>query len=717
MASVIPGYKYDIFISYRQKDNKHDGWVTEFVDNLKGELEATFKEDISIYFDANPQDGLLETHIVDESLIKKLKCLIFIPVVSQTYCDLNSYAWNHEFCSFNKLAKEDRFGRDIKITGGNVASRILPVKIHDLDPEDRTLLENEIGGFIRSIEFIYKSAGVNRPLRANEDHPQDLNKIYYRDQINKIANAVKEIISALKKQNQEVEKVSKEEVNMKPAPLRKNKTKIIVGSLLLLALIVCGYLLIPKIFKSPEELEKSIAVLPFENLGDKEQEWFSEGITDVIINQLSKISDLRVLGRTSTLKYKESGKSITEIGHELGVNYLIEGTVQRQEDKMRISVQLIRVLKEGHIWADLYDREWKDIFVVQSEIAQQIADQLKTVLSPSEKENIEKSETKNLEAYNLYLQGRYFCNKRTEQGLKTSIDYFRKAIEEDPDYTLAYAGLADAYLYQTWHEWSPREEGYLRAKELAMKAIDLDKNLADAHATLGVLYLWSDWNWIEARKELLLSLKLNQNCITSHYYYSMLMDIMGQNAEARIHINKALELDPLFATMHWVSALYYYHEGRYKESSDECHNAQELNPEIGDYWIDQYNWLYFYNYVGQSENLKAVETLANILKRDSLFAGDINIMREKYTNSGIMGIYDWLINTQPGKPDPITLARWYAKLDKRNEAITWLEKAVEIRMVEIPRINNDLDFDKIRSEPGFQAIIKKMGLSEYQKQH
>jgi hypothetical protein len=136
MSSMIEGYNYDIFISYRQKDNKHDGWVTEFVNQLKGELEATFKEDISIFFDENPSDGLLETHSVDKSLEGKLKCLIFIPIISQTYCDSNSYAWEHEFCAFNKLAKEDKFGRDITLSSGNVASRVLPVKIHDLESED-----------------------------------------------------------------------------------------------------------------------------------------------------------------------------------------------------------------------------------------------------------------------------------------------------------------------------------------------------------------------------------------------------------------------------------------------------------------------------------------------------------------------------------------------------------------------------------------------------
>ena len=178
--------------------------MSEFVDALKTELESTFKEEISVYFDINPHDGLLETHDVNASLKEKLKCLVFIPVISQTFCDSKSFAWQYEFCAFNKMAKEDPFSRDIRLAGGNVASRILPIKIHDLDPEDKILLENELGGCTQSIEFIYKSAGVNRPLRANEDHPQDnLNKTYYRDQINKVANAVKEIITAIGKYDKE----------------------------------------------------------------------------------------------------------------------------------------------------------------------------------------------------------------------------------------------------------------------------------------------------------------------------------------------------------------------------------------------------------------------------------------------------------------------------------------------------------------------------------
>ncbi|MCU0456202.1 MAG: hypothetical protein MUE74_07860, partial [Bacteroidales bacterium] len=199
MASLIPGYNYDIFISYRQKDNKGEQWVSEFVESLKTELESTFKEEISVYFDINPHDGLLETHDVDESLKEKLKCLIFIPIISRTFCDPRSFAWEHEFRAFVEMASKDQFGLKIKVPGGNVASRVLPVQIHEINPDDRAEIEKVLGGIMRPVEFIYKEPGVNRPLRGYEEHPDNnLNKSLYRNQINKVANAIDEILTGLK---------------------------------------------------------------------------------------------------------------------------------------------------------------------------------------------------------------------------------------------------------------------------------------------------------------------------------------------------------------------------------------------------------------------------------------------------------------------------------------------------------------------------------------
>ena len=179
MASHIPGFEYDIFISYRQKDNKGDRWVSEFVDYLKSELESTFKEEISVYFDRNPHDGLLETHDVDASLKEKLKCLVFIPIISRTYCDPKSFAWEHEFKAFIDQASHDQFGLKVRLPNGNVSNRVLPVRIHDLDSEDIKLLESVLGGALRGIEFIYREPGVNRSLTPDDNEKKNL----YQNQI------------------------------------------------------------------------------------------------------------------------------------------------------------------------------------------------------------------------------------------------------------------------------------------------------------------------------------------------------------------------------------------------------------------------------------------------------------------------------------------------------------------------------------------------------
>ncbi len=198
MASIIEGYNYDIFISYRQKDNKYDGWVTEFVDNLKKELESTFKEEISVYFDINPHDGLLETHDVDASLKEKLKCLIFIPIISRTYCDPKSFAWEHEFKVFVDQASQDKFGLKVKLPSGNVANRVLPVRIYDLNNADIKLCETVLGGIIRGVEFVYAEPGVNRrSYQADDDERINLNKTKYRNQINKVVMPSREIIMGL----------------------------------------------------------------------------------------------------------------------------------------------------------------------------------------------------------------------------------------------------------------------------------------------------------------------------------------------------------------------------------------------------------------------------------------------------------------------------------------------------------------------------------------
>ncbi len=225
MSSILPGYEYDIFISYRQNDNNYDQWVTEFVSKLSSELEATIKDRLSVYFDSNPHDGILSTHDVDKSLKGKLKALIFIPIVSNTYCDTNGFAWKGEFIPFKELAATDSLGLDIRLPNGNVASRILPIKIHDIDPDDVRQLETALQGVLRSVDFIYTSAGVNRPLRHKDDDlANNQNGTIYRNQINKVANAIKEIITGIKRTS------NKETTASLSAPLSSFATQSITAT-------------------------------------------------------------------------------------------------------------------------------------------------------------------------------------------------------------------------------------------------------------------------------------------------------------------------------------------------------------------------------------------------------------------------------------------------------------------------------------------------------
>ena len=562
MASIIPGYEYDVFISYRHNDNR-SGWVTEFVAALQEELAATLKEPVSVYFDTNPHDGLLETHNVDKSLEGKLKCLIFIPVISQTYCDPHSFAWQNELCAFNELAKEDQFGRDICLAGGNVASRILPVKIHDLDPEDKTLLENELGGVLRSIEFIYKASGVNRPLKPNDERAENLNHTYYRDQINKVANAVKEIITAIKKHNQQGgEEVSKEVIRVKPDSPKNLKIKIIIGSVIVLALIILGYFFIPKLFNSSKQVDKSIAVLPFKSLSDDpEKQYLADGMMDAILLHLSKIEDLRVMSRTSVEQYRKTDKASNVIGQELGVAYLLEGSFQKYGDNARLIVQLIKTGKEGHVWAKDYDRNWNDVFSVQSEVAQTIARELHAVITPEEKQLIERTPTVNLTAYDFYQRGReelvkYWINGNNREALEQAEYHYRKALEYDSTFAKAYTGMAIIYWSKHYYEEYFSKNFLDSVLILANIALSYDNQLSEAYIVRGQYY-----NEIgksdESLKEFDKAIQLNPNDWMAYMSRGELYsgnDLVKslENDHKAISLNRDSKLPVLFRNISWV---------------------------------------------------------------------------------------------------------------------------------------------------------------------
>jgi TolB-like protein/Tfp pilus assembly protein PilF len=620
MSSIIEGYNYDIFISYRQKDNKHDGWVTEFVNQLKGELESTFKEDISIYFDENPHDGILETHSVDKSLEGKLNCLILIPIISQTYCDPKSFAWQHEFCAFNKLAKENKFGKDIRLTSGNVASRILPVKIHDLDPEDKALLENELGGVLRGIEFIYKEAGVNRPLSPNDDVNLNLNKTQYRNQVNKVANAVKEIITALKKQEKHPEAASKQDFEVKQVHQKNRRTKIIAGTIIGLALIILGIFLIPKLFKSSPPVEKSIAVLPFHNdSSDEENQYFINGLMDAILDNLCKIKDLRVISRTSVEQYRDSPKSIPEIAKELNVNYILEGGGQKYEEDIRLTVQLIDAKNDRHIWSNPYNRKTKDIFSVQSEIAQLIAEELKAFITPEERQLIEKAPTTSLTAYDFFQRGREEHMKYLTWGggggreaLEKAENLYREALEYDSEFAQAYSGLAVVYWNKT--RWSGFfSENYMDSVLiLADIALSYDNQLAEAYSVKAASYFFKG-NPEQALEEADKAIKFNPNDWMAYWGKGMIysdLDLVKSiyNFNKAISLNRGSILPQLLITLGWV-----YHNAGFIDKFKNClQEAIKLSGDSAGYYSNLGSSEYH-----QGNYVKAIKFLEKAHKIDT----------------------------------------------------------------------------------------------------
>ena len=620
MASIVPGYEYDIFISYRQKDNKHDGWVTEFINNLKGELESTFKEEISVYFDINPHDGLLETHDVSASLKEKLKCLIFIPVISQTYCDPQSFAWQYEFAAFNKMAKEDQFGRDIRLAGGNVASRVLPVKIHELDPEDKMLLENELGGVLRSIEFIYKASGVNRPLKPNDERTDNLNHTYYRDQINKVANAVKEIINGIKKHNQLDEGVSKEVIRVKPSLHKKLKPKIILGSLLVLVLIALGYFFIPKLSKNADSVEKSMAVLPFRNLSnDSTQLFFCDGIMDDILNNLQKVKSFTVRPRTSSYQYRDTKKSTLIIGKELNVNYLVFGSVGREGNNLKIRVSLIDAKADKEMWANDYPGEMNQLFSVQSEIAKKIASELKAELTPEEIKKIEKKPTQNPEAYNFYLQGNYDYWKTYGSGDNNSaIDLYEKAIRLDPGFALAYTGISKCLLDQYFYYRDHSENTLLKSKQAIDKAFEIDPDFPDAHLALGIYYYRGYLKYPEALKQFELVLKYQPKNPEAVFWSACVHRRAGNWEMAKSEFEKAVELNPGRSDFAEDAGETYDLLRDYSKAEEFYNISVTLKPE----WILPYPFLSRMYLRWEGDTRKAREILGNAERNNKASVSD-----------------------------------------------------------------------------------------------
>jgi TolB-like protein len=715
MSAIVPGYEYDIFISYRQKDNKYDGWVTEFVNNLKKELDATFKEEISIYYDENPHDGLLDTYIVEKSLEGKLKSIIFIPIISRTYCDPKSFAWQHEFVAFNKLAINDRFGRDMKLASGNVASRILPVKIYDLDPEDKILLENEFGGILPAVEFVYKSPGVNRPLKPDDSRSENLNHTFYRDQINKVANSVKEITYGLKNfEAQKEEILTTKSTAPTIHPMVRTKPMILNRALwvvIITVFLVSGYIALSSLFKtSTIPVDKSIAVLPFENLSNNpENEYFSKGVLGAINRYLSQISELRVISLTSTDLYKNSSKSSKEISKELSVSNLLKGSIQRSGNKIRIEVQLIDAANEHQLWAGNYDREIDDIFKIQSEIAENVALAMKATLSPEEKAVLNQKMTSNTKANDLYMKGNFAIMSFTRNGIYRAMEYFNQAIEQDPNFALAYSGLASCYIDKAAIFGAELNalDAFALASPYLKKALELDPDLPEARTLNGFYLLYNNWDFKGAEQEYKKSIITNYNAAL--HVYSDFLNFVNRDSDALIIAERLNQTDPFFPISNMVYALYYL--GRYEEATEFAKSRLKLFynfSTLGEYGFLMLNTNYY---------TEAIESFQKAMELEGIrYPRILGWMGSAYARSGqqkkameIIEELKELSKTTRAGSVGFFIAVIYAALGDKDSALHWIQEAYTHHEMEIPWLKSEPQFYSLHDDPEFQEIVRKVG--------
>lgn len=551
MPSILPDYSYDIFLSYRQKDNKVDGWVTSFVAALKAELDATLKNPVSIYFDENPHDGLLETHQVNATLDAKLRCVVFMPIISQTYCDPGSYAWQHEFLRFVEMAKSDRLGPKVVLANGNVVSRVLPVQIHELDTDDRRIIDSALGGPMRAIPFIYSAPGVNRPLRPHEDHPENnKNRTVYRDQINKVANALKEIGSAVARERSASAggpgNLQKEKADVAPASTPWLKVNLVAAAVLLLTIAVyyAFHLNSPALDAS----KASIAVIPFRNnTGDAGMSHYGVGIASEVSTQLGLTRRFDFISSLqATIQYQQSEKSPAEIGKELGVTHILTGIYQTAGDNMQVTVELMDASGKV-IWSIPYKTRYTDIFEVQRNIAARVKD--KFDIQGAEEQPLK---TPNLEAYAHYIKGvEIVLNSNHPEDRMKAVTEYQQAIELDSTFIEPWWGIIEEYCYYYWNR-GPTSELTLEMIEPYMAYVE--KNFPENWKKKAVMATYEYWALAHYQKALDLFLEVIEEAPQDGGVRSMAAAIYRRQLklnESYEQIKVALKQSPA-GVIYWV---------------------------------------------------------------------------------------------------------------------------------------------------------------------
>jgi TolB-like protein/DNA-binding winged helix-turn-helix (wHTH) protein len=451
----------------------------------------------------------------------------------------------------------------------------------------------------------------------------------------------------------------------------------------------------------------SLVVLPLENLsGDKEQEYFADGMTDELITNLAQISSLRVISRTSAMHFKGSKETLPQIGRDLQVDAVVEGTVTRSAGRVRITAQLIEASKDHHMWARSYERDLKDVLALQDDIARDITEQIRVELSPKERTLLMQIHTVDPEAQDAYLKGRYWNSEMTPESARKGLDYSEKAIAKDPSYALAYAGVAESFLILRLTGALPWEHAFSKQKEASIRALQLDPSLAEAHVFLAQVRWGYDWDWSGAEDEFKQAIALNPNYALAHGAYSGYLVAMARLDEAVKESERARDLDPFSPPINWWLGQTLYHARRYDDALRQNRRGLEMHPDNA-WFYDAMADVYEQRKLFAEAFAARVQALK--LRKDPTAA----TLDEAYKRFGYSGYLQRKVaileQTPQSQIDATDVAHQYALLDDETHALTWLERAYDERRGPVLFLRTSPELDSIRSSPRFRDLVRRIG--------
>jgi len=492
---------------------------------------------------------------------------------------------------------------------------------------------------------------------------------------------------------------------------------MILGIILIAAIIITGYFIF-KGQKTKEPIEKiisktqwenSVAVLPFRDFSPKkDQEYFCDGMTDAIIGKLSLLKQLKIISLTSVLQYKNQARNIKKIGQELDVKTILEGSIQKEGNNIRVNAQLINITDDSHLWQNTYDRELKGLFAIQDEISQSIVNALRIELLREEKELLSKHHTQNIDAYHLYMQGRFFWRKRTEEGFKKSIEFYNKTLKVDPAYALAYAGLADTYSVMAWNRYLPQKQGFTKAKTAALKAIKLNNRLAEARNSLAYILLDYEWKFAEAKQEFEKAIQLNPGYANAYHWYARYFVYHGNLDKAISILKKALKLDPLSPSFNYFLAVLYYWIHQHDQAIILVKRGIDMHPGF----IENHHLLGGL-YMEKSMYEKAMDEFKVYEPPLKLEFYKLVIEADKGNTKKLEAFLDKYVNDKVTvKFSPSEKAQAYAWAGNIDKVFEWLEKAYETRDPQILYLRVIPQFKKYHTDNRFKNLLKKIGLEK-----